>query len=92
MVAAIPVREEPERMVVYAPESFQLMEDRLWQREKSLLVAFPHDAQGHIGALDSVNIQGNSLADAQAASVHQGQTNLVGGSMDAIQEMADFKV
>ena len=74
------------------PQAAQFVENRLWQRRKSLFVTLADDAQHLVGPVDGANLQRGGLADAQAARIHDGEACLVDRIADAAEELADLIV
>jgi hypothetical protein len=56
------------------PEAAQLVEDRLRQRHAAFLVAPADDADQPVDAVDRRDLDRRSLADAQAARIHEQQS------------------
>ena len=73
-----------------APQAFQFVEDRLWQRHQPLLVALADDAQHLIGPVDGANLEGGGLADAQATRIHDGEAGLVNRVADTPEQLPDL--
>jgi len=86
------IGEEPARVAVCSPEGAQVVKNRLWQRHPPFLIAFADDAQDPVGTINRRDLQGRSLADAQATGVHDGQTRLVDRVLYAVQQSADLGV
>lgn len=92
VVGAVPIGEQPPGMSVRTPDLFQLPQQRVWQRDMSLLVALTHNLQDHAGTVDGMDIQGNRLADPQPAGIHESKASAVAGMNHTIQESAHILI
>ena len=77
---------------MHLPQAAQLVEDRLRQRHSTFLVALANDADQPVDAIDCGHFECRSLADAQAACIHEQK----GRSRDRLpytaEDCASFRV
>ena len=90
LLTAASIGEQPAAVAMGAPQAFQFVEDRLWQRHQPLLVALADDAQHLIGPVDGANLEGGGLADAQATRIHDGEAGLVNRVADTPEQLPDL--
>jgi hypothetical protein len=79
-------------VLVGPPQRAQIIEHRLRQRHAPLCVALPDDAQEQIGLVDRADLERRGLAEAQAASVHDGEAGLVDRVPYAAKQVADLRI
>lgn len=86
------IGKEPTGVAVCPPKAAQVVKNRLRQRHPPFLVAFTDDTQDQVGTVDRPDLQGRGFADAQAASIQDGEAEFVDRVLYAAQESADLSV
>ena len=74
-----PAGKEPPPAAVGFPDLAEHLEDRLGERENTLLVSLADDAQNHLLRVDRGDGQRDRLGDPQAIGVDEGETAAIDG-------------
>jgi hypothetical protein len=84
------VGKQPAAVAMGAPQTAEVVENRLWQRHQPLLVALADDTQHLVGPVDGTDFQRGGLADAQTARIHDGKARLVNRVADTPEQVPDL--
>ena len=86
------IGKQPATVAVGLPHPAQFCEHWLRQRNPPFLVPFADDVQRQVGPVDRTDLEGQGLADAQAASVNDPEAGFVNRAFYATEQTPDLVV